>query len=58
MDIIEWGVAVYCRIALAALSLSSDPSGRVLSSTMRLAAFTPSSERPFDWGYAIEEIRW
>ena len=40
----------YCIIACAALLLSREPSDLVLSMISHLAALTPSSARPFDWG--------
>jgi len=44
-------------MALPNFSVSIDPFD-VLSDIIRLAAFTPSSALPLDWGYSAEDKRW
>ena len=57
MPLPDRGVLRYCKIAIATLSLSKDPSELVLSYIIRLEALTPSSALPLDCANSTEETR-
>ena len=48
----------YCNIARWKESVSSSPSGPVLSVISRLVVLTPTSARQLLWGNATDDRRW